>query len=394
MNDLLLIGTTAIVTALAVLLATRLRARVEGRIHAPSSQSTAPAVAGERGNGAEILALMSEGVLLVDDNLRPAFTNPTARRLLGLKETGLPVRLAPAEVANVTRRSLESGAPIAELVEVLYPKRLTLKVQAAPLKEGGALIVLLDVSEEVRTQRIRREFVAHASHELKSPVAGVQALAEALQKALDERDEASSRRFATRLLMEADRLGKLVSDLLDLSRLEDPTRLPEEPCDIADVARREVALLEADAHKSELALTPHIDRELWIRGDSQQVSVLVRNLLQNAIQYTPPGGHISIDVAGAGREAVIRVSDDGIGIPLEAQGRIFERFYRVDRARSRERGGTGLGLAIVKHVAELHGGSVDLSSELGAGSTFTVKLPLLDSAQKDQRTVDPAKETA
>jgi signal transduction histidine kinase len=266
---------------------------------------------------------------------------------------------------------------------------LTLRVQAAPLETDPAVMVVLqDVSEEVRTQRIRREFVAHASHELKSPVASIQALAEALNGAVPDDLEAAER-FSARLMNEADRLGKLVSDLLDLSRLEDPVRLPEEPCDLVDVARREVARLEGPAHEAGILLSSRFGNDLFIKGDPQQLGLLVRNLLENAIQYTHAEGHVTISTERTSTEAILRVVDDGVGIPLEAQPRVFERFYRVDRARSRDRGGTGLGLAIVKHVTELHGGSIELTSELGQGSTFGVRFPLLERPAENK-----TKETA
>jgi signal transduction histidine kinase len=141
-------------------------------------------------------------------------------------------------------------------------------------------------------------------------------------------------------------------------------------------------------------LSSEIEPQLWIKGDAQQLSLLLRNLLDNAVHYTSPGGNIRLEVSGEGDEAVVRVTDDGAGIPLEAQTRVFERFYRVDRARSRDRGGTGLGLAIVKHVAELHGGTVDVQSELGAGSSFTTRIPAIPKHQVASPPLATEKETA
>ena len=327
---------------------------------------------------------MSEGVLVMSEDLKPEFVNGSGRALLGLQSGPLPARLPSVEIAEVARETLREGEPQEKLVEVWYPERLTLRVQAAPLDTDAAVMVVLqDVSEEVRTQRIRREFVAHASHELKSPVASIQALAEAMNGAVPEDMEAAER-FSARLVDEADRLGKLVSDLLDLSRLEDPVRLPEEPCDLTDVIRREVDTTRRHGPRGgDHPAMPGPGTELWIKGDPQQLGLLVRNLLENAIQYTPAGGHVTVSTERTANEVVLRIVDDGVGIPLEAQTRVFERFYRVDRARSRDRGGTGLGLAIVKHVAELHGGSIELTSELGQGSTFGVRFPVLERTRRE-----------
>ena len=343
----------------------------------------------DKDQAAQILEHMSEGVLVLSEDLKPEYVNGSGRALLGLRSGSLPARLPSVEVSDVARLALEEGSPRQKLVDIWYPERLTLRVQAAPLETDPAVMVVLqDVSEEVRTQRIRREFVAHASHELKSPVASIQALAEALNGAVPDDLEAAER-FSARLMNEADRLGKLVSDLLDLSRLEDPVRLPEEPCDLVDVARREVARLESPAHEAGILLSSRFGNDLFIKGDPQQLGLLVRNLLENAIQYTHAEGHVTISTERTSTEAILRVVDDGVGIPLEAQPRVFERFYRVDRARSRDRGGTGLGLAIVKHVTELHGGSIELTSELGQGSTFGVRFPLLERPAENK-----TKETA
>jgi signal transduction histidine kinase len=382
MNELLWTILGAVVVG-GLLLAYLYRAR-SGSPDAPLAavQTMGRRVLGDREQAAQILEHMSEGVSVLSRDLKPEFVNGSGRALLGLQDGPLPSRLPSVEVTEVARLALTEGTPQEKLVEVWYPDRLTLRVQAAPLDTDPAVMVVLqDVSEEVRTQRIRREFVAHASHELKSPVASIQALAEAVNGAVPDDLEAAER-FSARLVGEADRLGKLVSDLLDLSRLEDPVRLPEDPCDLAGVVRREVARLEAAAYDAEIVLSSRVGGELWIKGDPQQLALLVRNLLENAIQYTSAGGHVTVSTERTPTEAVLRIVDDGVGIPLEAQARVFERFYRVDRARSRDRGGTGLGLAIVKHVAELHAGAIELTSELGQGSTFGVRFPLLERSSE------------
>jgi two-component system, OmpR family, phosphate regulon sensor histidine kinase PhoR len=323
----------------------------------------------------EILERMGEGVLLLDAELAPILANASARNMLGLGNETFTLRLTSEEVNSVARLAMESSEETEDIVSLWYPRRGQLRVRATPLTDhGGVVVVIRDITEELRTQRIRREFVAHASHELKSPVAGLQTLAEAVREAVVD-DPATAQRFSEKLVAEADRLGRLIGDLLDLSRLEEPTEVSKEKVDISFLVRAEIETVRKEAESKGIELGQNVDRDIWVEGDEQQLSLMLRNLLDNALRYTPSLGHVAIDVRREGDEAVVRVIDTGIGIPREAQARVFERFYRVDRARSRDRGGTGLGLAIVKHAVELHGGRIGLESELERGSTFIVRLP-------------------
>jgi len=322
-----------------------------------------------------ILERMSEGLVVLSEMLRPVAANQAARKLLGFPEGSLPPRLPSDEVRTVARLAQDRSGTAEEIVSIWFPARLTLRVRAEPLdSHSGVIVVIEDVTEELKTQRMRREFVAHASHELKSPVASMQTLAEALRHAVRE-DLPAAQRFADRIEFESARLGRLVGDLLDLSRLEDPETVSRETVDLSAGARRAMEEAEAEMTAKGITLNTEISDGVFVQGDESQMAVLVRNLVENAVRYTPEGGRVSVDVYQEGDSAIVRVSDNGIGIPLEAQARVFERFYRVDRARSRDRGGTGLGLAIVKHVAELHGGIVELESELGRGSIFTARVP-------------------
>jgi len=322
-----------------------------------------------------IIERMAEGLVVLSDLLRPIAANRAGRELLGFPEGPLPPRLPSDEVRTVARLALERSRAVEETVSTWFPAHKSLRVRAEPLDpRGGVVVVIEDVTEELKTQRMRREFVAHASHELKSPVASMQTLAEALRHAIRE-DPAAAQRFADRIEFESARLGRLIGDLLDLSRLEDPEKVPQELVDLSAGARRVMGDAESEAASKEIAIQGEISDGVFVKADESQMAVLVRNLLENAVRYTSEGGRVSVDVYHEGNSAVVRVSDNGIGIPLEAQARVFERFYRVDRARSRDRGGTGLGLAIVKHIAELHGGTVQLESELGRGSIFTASLP-------------------
>jgi two-component system sensor histidine kinase SenX3 len=322
----------------------------------------------------EILERMSEGVLVLRGDMSPVLANAAARNLLGLDQSSFSGRMISEEVLAVARRAASERAEAADTVEIWWPRRGHLGVTATPLTDNSVVVVIKDITEELRIQRMRRELVAHASHELKSPVASLQTLAEAVRQAVSD-DPVAADRFSERLVKEAERLGRLVGDLLDLSRLEDAEHAAREAVDLSRLALAELRSIKEPAEAKGVELTSTIAPGVWVEGDSQQLSLMLRNLLDNAVRYTSAGGFVEVDVRLEGAEAVAEVTDTGIGIPLEAQARVFERFYRVDRARSRERGGTGLGLAIVKHAVESHGGRIDLLSELERGSTFTVRLP-------------------
>jgi signal transduction histidine kinase len=324
----------------------------------------------------EILERVSEGILLLGPSLQPVLANRAAREMLGFQGSSLPPRVPSEEVLAVARRAPDPGGGIEEVIETWFPERQSLMVSVSKLdSEGHLLVVLENVTEEILAQRVRREFVAHASHELKSPVAGLQALAEALGHAVAEDDPEAVARFSARMVAESDRLGRLIADLLDLSKLEDPARVPDDPVNLSDVARRKLTEIEPAARAKRMSLRGGVEESVWVRGDEQQLGSMIGNLLDNALTYTREEGSILLEVMRDDHDALVVVTDDGIGISRDAQARVFERFYRVDRARSRDRGGTGLGLAIVKHVAELHGGCVKVVSTLGEGSSFTARIP-------------------
>jgi signal transduction histidine kinase len=196
-------------------------------------------------------------------------------------------------------------------------------------------------------------------------------------------DPERTRHFAASLLKESQRLNRLVADLLDLSRLEDPATIANSISDLSAIARTEVTELLPHSEAKAILVRSSIDEGIRVKGDEAQLALMIRNLLDNAVRYTPEEGEVSIAVTTEGDEALLRVSDTGAGIPLRDQARVFERFYRVDKGRSRDQGGTGLGLAIVKHVADLHGGHVTVTSQLGEGSTFTVILPWIQESLAD-----------
>ena len=318
-----------------------------------------------------ILASMQEGVLLLDPELGTAFANAALERHLGSRPVSVS-QLFPVDLREAVREVAESSAPITVEVERSAPSRW-LRVTAAPTGDGSVLVVVTDITDARRIESVRRDFVANASHELKTPAASIQAAAETLRSAVDDDPEAVAR-FATQLEREALRLSRIVADLLDLSRLESGSELSER-VRLDALVREEAERYEDQAREANVRLSVDAPTPATVRGAARDLSLLVRNLIDNAIRYTRPGGVVDIGVEENRDEVQLTVSDSGVGIPIRDLPRVFERFYRVDRARSRETGGTGLGLSIVRHVAENHGGSVSVSSELGAGSTFLVRLP-------------------
>jgi signal transduction histidine kinase len=378
MNEIILMGLSALLAIFCLVLFARLRMLSQsttepGADRVDRSSSEVSDVERERRRSVELLEKMEEGVLVLNESLTPVMANGAARRLLGFGSS-TPAHLGSDEILSLARGAMVEGRHLEEALQ-LWPQRVTVRVRAIPLEDqGGVAIVLQDVTEELGTQRIRRQFVANASHELKSPVAGMQALSEAIRDAVHD-DPAMAQRFSEKLVGETERLGRLISDLLDLSKLEDPANVSRRSTNLSLVAEEQFEEVRAAASSKAMDLRSQITDEVWVKGDHQQLGLMIRNLLDNAIRYTPDRGTVTLSVSVDERDALLSVSDNGMGIPLKSQARVFERFYRVDKDRSRDRGGTGLGLSIVKHVVELHGGHVSLDSELGEGSTFTVRLP-------------------
>ena len=325
------------------------------------SDARARAIGREVEVRAQILDAMTEAVVLIDGGV-VAFANRAAHDLLGA-EAG---RLPPPQIAAADDGPFE--------FEAHHPTYREVRGVRSQLPARRALIVARDVTEAKRLDRIRHDFVANASHELKTPVAAILATSETLRNAIEEDPEAA-RAFVENLVKESDRLARLIAELLDLARLDQPQDQAH-PTDVSAVVREVVADMEPSARDVGLALETRVSGGLRVLGRPQDLSLLARNLLDNAIAYTPRGGRIVVALDSDGPDAVLTVADTGIGIPSKDIPRIFERFYRVDRARSRETGGTGLGLSIVRHIVESHGGRVEAQSELGAGTTFTVRLPL------------------
>jgi signal transduction histidine kinase len=302
------------------------------------------------------------------------FANDAARRIFLDAGVAIEPVIGNKELMSIVVRAQRSGEPQSADV-TLWPSRETLNVRVIPHENGEVISVLRDVGEEQRLTLVRRQFVVSASHEMKTPVTAMHALAEAGQQALDTNDLEAANRFMTKLVDESQRLGRLVQDLLDLSRVEDPTHIARDPVDLRAAVTQVVEESMGAAEQRSIQLKHSFVGDLNVRGDLPQLRLLVKNLVDNALRYTPPNGVVLVELTEQDTEVVLRVTDTGSGIPLSLQSRVFERFFRVDEGRDRSRGGTGLGLSIVKHVVDLHGGQVSLDSELGEGSTFTVTLP-------------------
>jgi signal transduction histidine kinase len=322
------------------------------------------------------LSTMHEGVLLIDSDARVAFANDAIGRHLPSSPATLDAIL-PFSLRTAIEDSRGRRAPSSVLVETGVPTRW-LRGTITPAADGATLVVVRDVTQQRRLESVRRDFVANASHELKTPAATIQAAAETLRRAAED-DPVAVPRFAQQLEREAVRLSRIVSDLLDLSRLESGSSL-DDLVSLGAAAREEGQRLEEAADAAGVALEIEADGERPLRGSQQDLALLVRNLVDNAIRYSHEGGRVRVEIDSDDNEVTLRVRDSGIGIPSKDIPRVFERFYRVDRARSRDTGGTGLGLAIVKHVVENHGGTIEVDSELGRGTTFTIRFPAATSA--------------
>jgi two-component system sensor histidine kinase SenX3 len=314
-----------------------------------------------------------EGLVVLNKGGDVVLHNPRAAEL-GVVAAGR----ADARAAAACQQVLASGVAIAVDLSPLdrrgrQPAAVLAHVR--PLGSGFSMVEAADTSDAVRLEATRRDFVANVSHELKTPVGAVGLLAEAVLDAAD--DPVEVRRFGTKILNEATRLGNLVTELIALSRLTGAERLPElQVVDVDEVVRESMARARLSAEAAEIEIIVDRPTGLEVEGDLTLLVTALSNLIENAIAYSPRGASVSVSRRRTGEWVEIAVTDRGIGIALEHQQRVFERFFRVDPARSRATGGTGLGLAIVKHVLANHGGEVRLWSSPGTGSTFTMRLPI------------------
>jgi two-component system sensor histidine kinase SenX3 len=378
--DALVVATLAIAIGIAGVMVGRWSREAELRTAAGRASTAEAALAAAEGEAADArrvqeltLGSMQEGILLVDGDGRTVFANDALAEHLGDRPAALG-KLYPPTIREAAERAVRSGAATSIEIERGTPARWLRITATSAGSDSSALLVVTDITESRRVESVRKDFVANASHELKTPAASIQAAAETLRHAAEE-DPGAVPRFAAQLERDAVRLSRIVADLLDLSRLESGGIL-DERVRLDALVREEGQRFESAAHDARLHLEIEAPATPPVVGSARDLSLMIRNLVDNAIRYTPPDGSVRIRVGTDDGSVVLAVEDSGLGIPSRDLPRIFERFYRVDRARSRETGGTGLGLAIVKHVAENHGGAVAVRSELGHGSTFEIRLPV------------------
>lgn len=321
-----------------------------------------------------VLSALTQPAVVVDGSNAVLQATPDA---IAIGLTDGRVLLHPEVQRVIDTARTDAAATQADLVLPRTPggpRTLVVTAHAAPIDVARVLLVADDRSESVRLDLMRRDFVANTSHELKTPIGAVSLLAEALDSAADDPDQV--RRFAGRLSTEAARLGALVQQIIEFSRVQGADPLgAAESVSLDDVVRTAVERTRVAADARDVQVVLGKRSHLWTSGDAGMLTTAVQNLVANAIAFSPAKGHVGVGLRSRDGIVEIAVSDQGIGIAEDDLGRVFERFYRTDQARSRQTGGTGLGLSIVKHIAENHGGEARVWSRLGRGSTFTIRLP-------------------
>jgi len=331
-----------------------------------------------------ILFGMVEGVMVTDQGGRIILVNPAFQELFELKE--LPSGRTPLELLRnrgiqdlVEEAALSPSALVEKEISLSTARERTFLAHAIALLEGNALQGIVSVFHDItnlkRLENLRREFVANVSHELKTPLTSIKGYTETLLEGALE-DASHAREFTQAIYEQSERLGSLIDDLLDLSRIESGRmELRIENFELKPFVQEVLRPMDPIVEKKRLKLENRIPGTLTVKADPPKVRQILMNLLDNAVKYTPEKGEIVVEASPFSGGVQVKVQDTGIGIPEEDLSRLFERFYRVDKARSRELGGTGLGLAIVKHLVQAHGGKVWVESILGKGSTFYFTLP-------------------
>jgi two-component system sensor histidine kinase SenX3 len=335
---------------------------------------------------AHIVSLAPVGIVVVDTYRDVVYINDQARELGLVRD-----RLLDDRAWSAAQHTLATGEDVD--IELSPAKRqspgrsgLSVRGHVRLLTEDDrrfAVVYVDDQSEQARMEATRRDFVANVSHELKTPVGAMGVLAEALLASTD--DPPTVTRFAEKMVTESNRLGKMVGELIELSRLQGAEPLPDlEDVDVDTVVAEALSRYKLAADNADIAITTDAPTGYRVLGDQPLLATALANLVSNAIAYSPDGSSVSISRRRRGDNVEIAVTDRGIGIARADQERVFERFFRVDKARSRATGGTGLGLAIVKHVAANHNGSIRLWSQPGTGSTFTLSIPAYPYTDDDQ----------
>lgn len=331
-----------------------------------------------------VLNAMIEAVIVIDDRQRVVLRNASASRLFRLppESVGRPLfeLVRQPQLQNWVEMTLSAREVAGGELTLTTPTPRTLSVRVQPLPEGStggrAMVVATDISQLRRLEEIRQEFVANASHELKTPLASIQACLETLVDGGAIDDHEVRDQFLKMMSEQAERMDHLIRDLLSLTRIEnDEADLDLHPVDLGVLVAQSVGRQSQTAERKSIALRVEPPAEpIQPLGDEESLEHILDNLIDNAVKYTDAGGQVIIRWRREGDGCLLEVQDSGIGIPQQHLDRIFERFYRVDRARSREVGGTGLGLSIVKHLVQNQGGDIRVASQMGKGTTFSVRL--------------------
>lgn len=329
---------------------------------------------------ASALSVMPQGIAVFDADGGLAFRNRVAAGHLSARHSEALVDEAIEQIAVEVLAN--GGAPVQRTIDLFGPPRRTLTLKGVGIERRevdlGVLVIIDDITDRRRLEAIRRDFVANISHELKTPVGAIGLLAETL---VAEDDPKVARRLAERMLHEAFRVARTIDDLLELSRIEADLEMLQDALSVASLITEAHDRVRSGEERHNIVVDEGpVPPQLSVVGDRRQLVSAIYNLLDNALKYSHPGSSVKVDAHREGPWIEVNVTDHGIGIPRRDLERVFERFYRVDRARSRETGGTGLGLAIVRHIAVNHGGEVHVDSREGEGSTFTLRLPAVHSA--------------
>ena len=331
------------------------------------------------------LAGMREGLLVVNKDMRVVASNPAAHKLFSasiarLKAQRLTELTRNPAIYNAFLDALKGNEVSGVKVETHGPDRQVFDLRVVPIGNvnghgaEGALGVFFDITRTERLELVRQEFLSNVSHELRTPLTAIMAFVETLESGAKE-DPESCQRFLSIIRKNASRMHGLIDDILELTAIEGGNvQLRAAPVELHSVVDDVCASLTRQAEAHGVTLENHVAPGAMVYADSRRLEQMLTNLVDNGIKFSRENGTVTISHASGTRDRIL-VTDDGDGIPAQHLERLFERFYRVDRARSREMGGTGLGLAIVKHLALLHGGEVTVQSELGKGSTFTIHLP-------------------
>ena len=325
-----------------------------------------------------VTASMNEGLVLLDSKGRVLSVNGAARRILNLGDAAVGQDLLTLDRSLTVQELLSAALSGRHDEQLLTLEGRSYQVDATPVyyeeTVSGAVLLIFDTTEKLGAEQMRREFTANVSHELRTPLHTISGCAELLCSGLVKREDVGQ--FHHQIYTESQRMIRLVEDIINLSRLDEGAQdMERREVDLYVLAKEAVAALAEPARKAQVAMTL-TGESAAVSGIPQLLSGIVTNLCDNAVKYNRPGGSVTVDVAKSAETVTLTVSDTGIGIPPEHQARVFERFYRVDKSRSKAVGGTGLGLSIVKHAAMIHQARIDLTSALGEGTTITIRFPI------------------